>query len=115
VLAIESNYDREMQRAADRPAMLKRRITGGRGHLSNDQAKAAIHAILDRSVRPPSHLVLLHLSRQCNCPRLVRRLYADHPALADRLCVTSQHARTDWLRLDATAPVIVGEQMPMFT
>lgn len=115
MLAIESNYDRDMQQASDRPAMLKRRITGGRGHLSNEQAMAAVRAIVERSIRPPRHVVLLHLSRQCNRPDLVRRLYADDPAVADRLCVTRQHARTDWLRLDAAAPVLVGEQLPMFT
>jgi phosphoribosyl 1,2-cyclic phosphodiesterase len=115
LLAIESNYDRDMELASDRPAMLKRRVTGGRGHLSNDEAQAAIRRIFDRSTRPPRHVVLLHLSRQCNCPRLVRRLYAKDPAVAGRLCLTSQHARTQWLRLDTPGPVIVGEQLPMFT
>lgn len=114
LLAIESNYDRDMELASDRPAMLKHRITGGRGHLSNEEARAAIRAICDRSIAPPRHVVLLHLSRQCNCPDLVRDLYANDPALAARLCVTSQHVPTGWLRLNAPTPVIVGEQLPMF-
>jgi len=37
-LAVESNYDRTMQQASNRPAFLKRRIMGGLGHLSNEQA-----------------------------------------------------------------------------
>lgn len=37
VLAIESNYCPVMQADSDRPAFLKHRITGGAGHLSNDE------------------------------------------------------------------------------
>jgi len=114
LLALESNYDPHMEAASDRPAMLKQRITGGRGHLSNEQALDAIRAICHRSPSPPRHLLLLHLSRQCNCPRLVRDLYKHDPALAARLCLTRQHAPTPWLRVDAPAPPVVGEQLPMF-
>jgi hypothetical protein len=118
LLAIESNYDHDMQMGSARPAMLKRRITSGRGHLSNDQAFEAIRQALARSRRPPAHVVLLHLSRQCNCPRLVRRLYRAEPDIARRLRLTSQSAPTGWLRLprievdgDASLP---GEQLAMF-
>ena len=78
VLAIESNYDPEMELSSARPAFLKRRIMGGRGHLSNDQALRAVREILDRceraSRRLPQHIVLLHRSRECNCPKLLRKL-----------------------------------------
>jgi hypothetical protein len=44
-------------------------------------------------VQPLGHLQLLHLSRQCNCPGIVARLWAERaPDLARRLAVTSQHA-----------------------
>lgn len=71
VLALESNYCPRMQADSDRPAFLKRRITGGRGHLSNHECLAAI----DR-IAPREHVVLLHLSRECNDPRLVADLHA---------------------------------------
>lgn len=63
VLAIESNYCPQMQAASDRPAFLKDRITGGKGHLSNAQSAA-----LARAIAPRSTAVLLHLSQQCNTP-----------------------------------------------
>lgn len=61
VLAIESNYCPNLQSTSARPEFLKRRITGGKGHLSNEQCAAAIEGI-----SPREHVVLLHLSRDCN-------------------------------------------------
>jgi phosphoribosyl 1,2-cyclic phosphodiesterase len=88
-LAIESNYDRDMQINSGRPAFLKRRIMGGSGHLSNEQALEAVAKIAQRS--PLSHIALLHLSRECNCPNLLRRLYRKLvPQLTDRLTITDQ-------------------------
>jgi ribonuclease BN (tRNA processing enzyme) len=114
LLAIESNYDLAMQRASPRPAMLKRRIMSGHGHLSNDEALEAIRRVFARSRRAPAHVVLLHLSRQCNCPRLVRRLYQPHRDIASRLHVTQQHAPTGWLRLNGRTATLAGEQLTMF-
>jgi phosphoribosyl 1,2-cyclic phosphodiesterase len=103
VLALESNYDPEMERTSDRPWFLKQRVMGGKGHLSNDQALAAIRSILDRTAdtcgpdRLPRHIVLLHRSRQCNCPDLVRRLFSRDPRIAPILTLTNQFERTPWL------------------
>ena len=44
VLAIESNYDPQMQVESARPIFLKNRIMGGRGHLSNAQAYDAVRS-----------------------------------------------------------------------
>jgi len=71
VLAIESNYCPKMQLASDRPAFLKRRIMGGSGHLSNEQSAQAV-----RTIRPKQHVVLLHLSRQCNTPEEAATFHA---------------------------------------
>lgn len=91
VLAIESNYCPKMQVESDRPAQLKRRIMGGSGHLSNQEALEAVQAI-----RPSEHVVLLHLSRQCNNPTLV----ADMHAGADySLTITSQFEPSRWVRI----------------
>lgn len=91
VLAIESNYCPRMQLDSDRPIQLKRRIMGGSGHLSNQQALEFIHA-----VKPREHVVLLHLSRQCNCPNIVASLHAG----ADyALTISTQTDPTRWIRL----------------
>src|ERR1051325_4246095 len=42
ILALESNYDPQMQISSSRPWFLKRRIMGGSGHLSNVEAFAAV-------------------------------------------------------------------------
>jgi phosphoribosyl 1,2-cyclic phosphodiesterase len=47
-IALESNYDPQMQADSGRPWFLRRRITGGHGHLSNRQALAAIVRIRRR-------------------------------------------------------------------
>jgi phosphoribosyl 1,2-cyclic phosphodiesterase len=103
LLAIESNYDPDMQLASDRPWHLKQRIMGGSGHLSNEQALAAVQRILDRTAehmgpdRLPRHIVLLHRSRQCNCPKLVRRLFSADARIAPVLTLTDQFEPTPWL------------------
>ena len=111
-LAIESNYDRALQLASPRPAALKRRIMGGLGHLSNHQALDAVLAIADRGAL--RHVVLLHLSRQCNDSRLVRNLYAAAaPELLNRLTITSQHVPTPMLHVEPTrrGPQARGQQL----
>lgn len=97
-LLIESNYDPAMQHASPRPEFLKRRIMGGRGHLSNEQALEAILAIERRSQLQT--VTLLHLSRQCNDPRLVKALYAARaPHLLERLLLSSQDMVTPVVRV----------------
>ncbi|MHC4416292.1 MAG: MBL fold metallo-hydrolase [Planctomycetota bacterium] len=98
-LAIESNYDRQMQLTSDRPAALKRRIMGGLGHLSNEQALDAVLQVVERG--DLRHIALLHLSRHCNDPRIVRRLYAERaPHLLHRLTITNQHEPTPLLHVE---------------
>lgn len=69
LLALEFNHDEEMERNSRRHADLIERVLGPFGHLSNRQAAEAIEA-LARSTSKPKQLVLLHLSRECNLPRL---------------------------------------------
>lgn len=111
VLAIESNYDRQMQQDSPRPWFLKQRITGGRGHLSNAEAYAAVRELFDRcecaSRRTPRHVVLLHRSRECNRPDLLTKCFGRDKRLARRLTLSDQFEPTAWLR----AGLAVGEQM----
>jgi phosphoribosyl 1,2-cyclic phosphodiesterase len=99
-LAIESNYDPHLQRASSRPAALKRRIMGGMGHLSNEQALEAVLHIAQRCKL--RHIALLHLSRQCNDPAIVHGLFARRaPHLLGRLTITNQHEPTPLLHVES--------------
>lgn len=89
VLAIESNYCPRMQEEADRPAILKARVMGGSGHLSNQQCRRMV-----RAISPQRHVVLLHLSRQCNTPELAA---IEHLGSEYQLSVSSQHEPTHWI------------------
>lgn len=109
-IALESNYDPQMQERSGRPWFLKRRIMGGHGHLSNLQALAAIRKLLDRARDLPDHIVLLHRSQECNCPDLVRRLFSLDERIAPRLTLAEQHERSRWLgRQNRT--LYIGEQL----
>ncbi|MDE2509139.1 MAG: MBL fold metallo-hydrolase [Planctomycetota bacterium] len=84
VLAVEFNHDVDLETTSGRPWPLIERCLGNHGHLSNEQGAALVAEVLARSVaRPPRHVVLLHLSRQCNRPQLA--IDAAHAALRDVL------------------------------
>jgi len=100
LLAIESNYCPDLQAASPRPAFLKARITGGTGHLSNQESAEAARRI------GAARVVLLHLSRQCNRPE---RASAAHAGGAYEVVLTDQHRATDWIDAGAgasPAPVV---------
>jgi phosphoribosyl 1,2-cyclic phosphodiesterase len=107
-LAIESNYCPIMQNASDRPEFLKRRIMGGSGHLSNEESADAA-----RDIAPTQHLVLLHLSRQCNTPERAVAAHTDAdprgPAAPPACAVSSQFRPTEWID---TEPGPAGRARP---
>lgn len=88
VLAVESNYCPHMQAVSTRPAFLKERIMGGRGHLSNEQSAAFV-----RAVSPRDGVVLLHLSEECNRPEVA----LEHHQHAVTTHVASPVACSPWL------------------
>lgn len=90
-LAIESNYDPAMQMASPRPAFLKRRIMGGAGHLSNEQATAAA-AVVAESGRL-RNVAFIHLSRDCNAPHIVESLARERLDAATCSVVVSTRER----------------------
>ena len=82
VLAVEFNHDERMERNSPRPAFLVQRVLSDTGHLSNRQAAEFARAVAARSGPGfPSHLVQLHLSKDCNHPFLAES--AGRNALAD--------------------------------
>jgi phosphoribosyl 1,2-cyclic phosphodiesterase len=71
LLALEFNHDVGLEYASGRPAQLIARVLGERGHLSNHQAAALVADIFQRGGgQRLLHLVLLHLSQECNKPEL---------------------------------------------
>jgi phosphoribosyl 1,2-cyclic phosphodiesterase len=88
VLVIESNHDvKLLQEDVARPWALKQRIMSRHGHLSNDAAASVTTEIAGERLR---HVLLAHLSRDCNRPDLarqvvldqLRRIGANHVAIA---------------------------------
>ncbi len=69
LVALESNYDRAMLQMGPYPYYLKTRIASSQGHLSNDDAAAAIADLLAGGCR---RFALCHLSRENNTPDLAR-------------------------------------------
>lgn len=100
-LGLESNYDPAMQLASPRPDHLKRRIMDGHGHLSNEQALELARRVASRS-GAPEHIVLLHLSEQCNDPALVHALWArEAENLHPRMRVASRREPSEPIELGA--------------
>ncbi len=65
ILLLESNYDKRRLRYSRYPAFLKERISGGRGHLSNDEcACVAVRAAHEGT----KHIILGHISAENNTP-----------------------------------------------
>lgn len=87
---LEANYDDEMLETGNYPNYLKKRIRGGKGHLSNKQAVE-----LFKIHKPDfmSHLLLSHLSKNNNCPHLVKKLFDEH-AEGVKMIVASRFEET---------------------
>ena len=72
---LEANYDVEMLATGGYPFFLKKRITGGKGHLSNLQA---LQLFLQHRPAYMTHLILSHLSKNNNHPDIVQKLFDTH-------------------------------------
>jgi len=96
-LVLECNHDRELLARSSYPAVLKRRIGGGYGHLSNVQS-AALLAALDR--RRLNIVVAAHLSRKNNTPQLARKALAEVLECAEPdIRVADQDLGLDWISI----------------
>ncbi len=65
-LVLEANHDEEMLKSGSYPYMLKQRILGTRGHLSNKAAGW----LLSQMERLPGEVFLAHLSQENNTHEL---------------------------------------------
>ena len=69
-LILESNYDDKMLEEGDYPSILKHRIKGGAGHLSNRKSAEALRSIYAGHKGLLQQVFLCHLSDNNNTPAL---------------------------------------------
>ncbi|MDD2599248.1 MAG: MBL fold metallo-hydrolase [Kiritimatiellae bacterium] len=81
IVVVESNHDVEMLRQSQRPWSLIQRIQGRSGHLSNEDAAELITETANGRLK---HIVLAHLSEDCNTPRLAHNTMVDALSLIGR-------------------------------
>ena len=98
-LYLESNYDPTMLRESGRPLSLIERIDNAFGHLSNVQAGEFVRTIAHPGLR---HVLLGHLSRECNTPEKARSdmaaVLSEFPE-PPQLTVCPAADRTDWVEV----------------
>lgn len=87
---LEANYDEEMLATGGYPYHLKKRISGGNGHLSNNEALKLFATYRSSAL---SHLILSHLSANNNSPQLAYNLFAQHASKTE-VIVASRHEET---------------------
>ncbi|WP_280156548.1 MBL fold metallo-hydrolase [Piscinibacter sp. XHJ-5] len=96
-LLLECNHDRDMLAASRYPAMLKSRIGGRFGHLSNDTSAQILAACLHDRLQ---HVVAAHLSLENNRPELaLAALAAACGAHPSELQAAGAEWGFDWLEL----------------
>jgi len=83
---LETNYDEIMLQEGNYPYYLKRRISGDKGHLSNQQA---LELLLRYRPSFMTHVFLSHLSQDNNNPKLVLDLFKKN-AQNSEIVVTSR-------------------------
>jgi phosphoribosyl 1,2-cyclic phosphodiesterase len=107
---LEANYDEKMLAQGSYPYHLKRRITGGRGHLSNTQALELFKAHKPQYM---SHVLLSHLSKDNNCPVLAREMFIPH-AGSTNVIVASRYEETPvyTIKAGANADITVRNYYP---
>ncbi|MCW3071939.1 MAG: beta-lactamase domain protein [Bacteroidetes bacterium] len=113
---LEANYDEQMLKEGNYPYYLKKRISGGHGHLSNDQALEVFTKYRSSSL---SLLLLAHLSKNNNTPELVHELFNRH-AGSTTIVVASRYGEMPVYEITAgplpeTSRVrLKAEQMSLF-
>jgi len=82
-LVFESNHDVRMEEESGRPLHLIQRVMGRAGHLSNEQAGAALAEIAGHDTRT---VLLAHLSTECNTPERASATCSTYLERAGRSC-----------------------------
>ena len=88
---LEANYDEHLLEKGSYPYHLKSRIRSDKGHLSNRQA---LELFVNHKHQLMSHLILSHLSKDNNCPMLVKDIFTQH-AQNTQVIVASRFQETE--------------------
>jgi len=99
---LEANYDDALLEQGHYPYFLKQRIRGGKGHLSNRQAATLFAGYKSAHM---SHVLLAHLSKDNNCPNLVKELFTTH-AEGTAVIVASRYEETPVYTICASEEVL---------
>jgi len=98
---LEANYDESMLENGSYPYHLKKRIRGGQGHLSNMQA---LELFTKHKPSFMSHLLLSHLSKNNNCPQLVRQLFDQHAGTV-KMIIASRYEESEVYQICASSTI----------
>lgn len=74
IVFLESNYDEIMLKTGPYPPMLKKRIAGELGHLSNLDSAKEVHRLVESGTRK---IILGHLSHHNNTPKVAEKTHLD--------------------------------------
>lgn len=107
---LEANYDKEMLAAGVYPWHLKKRISGGLGHLSNDEALSLFTNHRSSSL---THLILAHLSKNNNCPNKLAELFSPY-AQEINVIVASRNSETPLFEIGPKEFYVEKENRPMY-
>lgn len=88
---LEANYDEQLLHEGHYPYNLKERIKSNKGHLSNLQA---LDLFINHKHESMSLVILSHLSKDNNCPIIVKDLFTKH-AQQTNIIIASRHQETE--------------------
>ncbi len=89
---LESNYDPHMLRTGSYPEVLKRRIAGSTGHLSNDEAAELTSSCANGRLK---WVAAAHLSQENNQPDIALEAHRRHIGNAFPVHITSRYEVSD--------------------
>ncbi|MEO8712639.1 MAG: MBL fold metallo-hydrolase, partial [Parafilimonas sp.] len=98
---LEANYDSKMLADGNYPYSLKRRISGGSGHISNAEA---LELFCMHKPNKLTHLILSHLSKNNNSPEIVQKTFAKH-ADEIKIIVASRYQESELYCIQKTTAV----------
>jgi len=87
---LEANYDEQLLEKGKYPQFLKDRIRSGKGHLSNSQA---LEIFIQHRPLFMTHLLLSHLSKDNNSPKIAKQLFEDN-AGGVQVIIASRYVQT---------------------
>jgi len=105
---LEANYDEHLLEKGSYPYHLKSRIRSDKGHLSNRQA---LELFVNHKHQLMSHIILSHLSKDNNCPMLVKDIFTQH-AKNTEVIVASRFQETEIFHI--TGNTLAEKRRTMF-